>query len=94
MLNENYWKCEIPDRNWLITTTVSGCLTLENVGDVEYGVHHPMKPFRLKLTHNLIVSYGLLKHLHFYVSPNDQREAPLQINKKYGNSTLPTISST
>lgn len=40
---------------------------VENLGDVEYGVHHPMKPFRLKLTHNLIVGYGLLKHLHFYV---------------------------
>ncbi len=28
-----------------------------------YGMHHPMKPFRLKLTHDLILSYRLYRSL-------------------------------
>ena len=28
-----------------------------------YGIHHPMKPFRLKLTHDLILSYRLYRSL-------------------------------
>ena len=28
-----------------------------------YGMHHPMKPFRLKLTHDLILNYRLYRSL-------------------------------
>jgi hypothetical protein len=40
-----------------------------DVGHYYYGPGHPMKPHRLKLTHHLLMSYGLYKHLTVYVSP-------------------------
>jgi len=39
-----------------------------DVGHYYYGPGHPMKPHRLKLTHHLLLSYGLYKHLTVYVS--------------------------
>ena len=27
---------------------------------------HPMKPHRLAMTHNLVLNYGLQKHMHVY----------------------------
>jgi histone deacetylase 3 len=37
-----------------------------NVGNFHYGANHPMKPHRLALTHNLILSYGLYKKMQVY----------------------------
>ncbi|XP_072016454.1 histone deacetylase 3-like [Amphiura filiformis] len=37
-----------------------------DVGNFHYGPGHPMKPHRLSLTHNLVLSYGLYKKLQVY----------------------------
>lgn len=29
------------------------------IGNFYYGPHHPMKPHRIKMTHSLILNYGL-----------------------------------
>lgn len=36
------------------------------VGNFHYGAHHPMKPHRLALTHNLVMNYGLLEHMDIF----------------------------
>ena len=38
-----------------------------DVGNYYYGQGHPMKPHRIKMTHNLLLNYGLYKHLEVYV---------------------------
>ena len=38
------------------------------VGSFYYGQEHPMKPFRMKMTHQLIVNYGLYRRMNCYVS--------------------------
>lgn len=38
------------------------------VGSYFYGQEHPMKPFRIKMAHQLIVNYGLYRKMHVYVS--------------------------
>jgi hypothetical protein len=40
----------------------------EDVGHHYYGPGHPMKPFRMKLAHHLILSYGLYRKMECYVS--------------------------
>lgn len=37
------------------------------VGSFYYGPEHPMKPFRIKMTHQLILSYGLYRKMSVYV---------------------------
>lgn len=39
-----------------------------DVGNYYYGQGHPMKPHRIKMTHNLLLNYGLYKHMEVYVS--------------------------
>jgi histone deacetylase 1/2 len=41
----------------------------EKVGLFSYGPHHPMKPFRITLTHDLIVNYGLFARMNAYRPP-------------------------
>merc|ERR1712137_483168 len=36
------------------------------VGNHYYGAGHPMKPHRIRMTHNLLVNYGLYKHMSIY----------------------------
>ncbi len=38
-----------------------------DVGNYHYGPGHPMKPHRIRMTHNLIVNYGLYKKLEVFV---------------------------
>ena len=38
------------------------------VGGAYYGVKHPMKPHRMRMTNELIVQYGLADHLDVFVS--------------------------
>ena len=38
------------------------------VGSFFYGQEHPMKPFRIKMAHQLIVNYGLYRKMSIYVS--------------------------
>jgi len=36
------------------------------VGSYYYGQEHPMKPFRIKMAHQLIVNYGLYRKMSVY----------------------------
>jgi histone deacetylase 1/2 len=38
----------------------------EDVGHHYYGPGHPMKPFRMKLAHNLVLAYGLYRKMECY----------------------------
>lgn len=37
-----------------------------NVGNYYYGQGHPMKPHRMRMTHNLMLNYGLYKKMQIY----------------------------
>lgn len=43
-------------------------LRLDDYTGYYYGPDHPMKPQRIAMTHQLILGYGLHKHLDVYVS--------------------------
>jgi histone deacetylase 1/2 len=38
------------------------------VGSFHYGTEHPMKPFRIKIAHQLIIAYELYRKMNVYVS--------------------------
>ena len=38
----------------------------ECIGNFVYGATHPMRPHRVRLTHHLLVSYGLYKHMNVF----------------------------
>lgn len=38
-------------------------LLLGDVGNYHYGQGHPMKPHRVRMTHNLVINYGLYKQM-------------------------------
>jgi len=43
------------------------CYFYDNdIGSYYYGAGHPMKPHRLRMTHNLLLSYGLYKRMEVY----------------------------
>ena len=37
-----------------------------SVGSIYYGPSHPMKPLRMKMTHQLVLAYGLHKKMNIY----------------------------
>ncbi|KAI5449191.1 histone deacetylase (class I) Clr6 [Naganishia albida] len=37
-----------------------------DVGNFSYGIGHPMKPHRMRMTHNLVLNYGMLDHMQIY----------------------------
>ncbi|KIH63810.1 hypothetical protein ANCDUO_05888, partial [Ancylostoma duodenale] len=37
-----------------------------DVGNYYYGQGHPMKPHRIRMTHNLLLNYGLYRKLEVY----------------------------
>lgn len=39
-----------------------------DVGNYYYGQGHPMKPHRIRMTHNLLLNYGLYRRMEIYVS--------------------------
>ncbi|KAL0584321.1 hypothetical protein ABG067_005822 [Albugo candida] len=39
------------------------------IGNYHYGPNHPMKPHRVRMTHNMIVNYGLTKHMEIFRPP-------------------------
>lgn len=43
---------------------------LAEVGNYNYGPGHPMKPHRIRMVHNLLVNYGVYRHLQIYVALN------------------------
>ena len=42
-------------------------MLLAEVGNYNYGPGHPMKPHRIRMTHNLLVNYGVYKKLQVFV---------------------------
>ncbi|KAH9097087.1 hypothetical protein Ae201684P_011816 [Aphanomyces euteiches] len=36
------------------------------IGNYHYGPNHPMKPHRVRMTHNLVTNYGLTKYMQIY----------------------------
>ena len=38
-------------------------LLVGDVGNYHYGQGHPMKPHRVRMTHNLVINYGLYKQM-------------------------------
>ena len=38
----------------------------EDIGNFYYGAGHPMKPHRIRMTHNLVVNYGLYKKMEIF----------------------------
>jgi histone deacetylase 1/2 len=36
------------------------------IGNYHYGQGHPMKPHRVRMTHNLVVNYGLYRKMEVY----------------------------
>jgi hypothetical protein len=47
--------------------SIQGKHILGEVGSFYYGPEHPMKPFRIKMAHQLILSYGLYRKMSVYV---------------------------
>jgi histone deacetylase 1/2 len=47
-----------------------------DIGNYYYGQGHPMKPHRIKMTHNLLLNYGLYKHMEVY-RPHPANEAEM-----------------
>ena len=41
---------------------------IADVGNYYYGQGHPMKPHRIRMTHNLLLNYGLYKKMQIFVS--------------------------
>lgn len=39
-----------------------------DVGNYAYVSGHPMKPHRIRMTHSLVMNYGLYKKMEIYVS--------------------------
>ena len=39
-----------------------------DVGNYAYVAGHPMKPHRIRITHSLVMNYGLYKNMEIYVS--------------------------
>lgn len=44
-----------------------------DVGNYYYGQGHPMKPHRIRMTHNLLLNYGLYRKMEIYVSVMKRR---------------------
>jgi hypothetical protein len=44
---------------------------LEEIGNFYYGNGQQMKPHRIRVTHNLILNYGMYKKMEIYVSVVD-----------------------
>ena len=45
-----------------------GVLNKGDIGNYYYGQGHPMKPHRIRMTHNLLLNYGLYRKMEIYVS--------------------------
>lgn len=47
--------------------TIEIFLFLGDIGNYYYGQGHPMKPHRIRMTHNLLLNYGLYRKMEIYV---------------------------
>lgn len=55
-------KNHVPKCVWVVF------LPTGDVGNYYYGQGHPMKPHRIRMTHNLLLNYGLYRKMEIYVS--------------------------
>ena len=55
-------------------------LPLADVGNYYYGQGHPMKPHRMRMTHNLLINYGLYQQMQIYVRA--QLDYPAHLSKR------------
>lgn len=53
-------------------TDLPGLSPAGDVGNYYYGQGHPMKPHRIRMTHNLLLNYGLYRKMEIYVSQTEQ----------------------
>merc|ERR1711892_1039648 len=61
----------LTDRNM----TRKVCYYYDNdVGNYYYGQGHPMKPHRIRMTHNLLVNYGLYRKMQIYRAARTSQE--------------------
>lgn len=42
------------------------CPPVAEIGNYHYGQGHPMKPHRVRMTHNLVVNYGLYRQMEVF----------------------------
>lgn len=42
------------------------CSLAAEIGNYHYGQGHPMKPHRVRMTHNLVVNYGLYRQMEVF----------------------------
>ena len=47
-------------------------LNAGDIGNYYYGQGHPMKPHRIRMTHNLLLNYRLYRKMEIYVSLGHQ----------------------
>lgn len=52
----------------LLLITIPFAFYLAEVGNYNYGIGHPMKPHRIRMTNDLVINYGLYQHLQVFVS--------------------------
>lgn len=49
-------------------TTLLACVFFAgDIGNYYYGQGYPMKPHRIRMTHNLLLNYGLYRKMEIYV---------------------------
>lgn len=62
-----------------------------DVGNYAYVSGHPMKPHRIRMTHSLVMNYGLYKKMEIYVSGSLERimERSLLTNNYYSVRNQP-----
>ena len=51
-----------------------------DIGNFHYGPGHPMKPHRIRMTHNLLLNYGLYKKMEIYVRTTHPQQNPQTCN--------------
>ena len=65
-----------------------------DVGTSYYGNNHPMKPHRLAMTHHLVLSYDLHKHLEVYVSTARASSSPVPSRRAIPHLGVPSARTT
>ena len=63
-----------------MTKNVKFVIFDQDLGSYYYGDGHPMKPHRLRMTHNLILAYDLYKKLEVYNPHPAQRSEMMQFH--------------
>lgn len=61
-----------------VLTPVVSLQTKGDIGNYYYGQGHPMKPHRIRMTHNLLLNYGLYRKMEIYVSISRVPRLPLR----------------